>query len=71
MLSSSRAPTLRAPTLQTGLAVDTSDNSSSGTCSDDGDTETEGDWIDEQHLTELAEKQPSKFEEAMRVEVRP
>ncbi|KAI0285552.1 hypothetical protein BC826DRAFT_972966 [Russula brevipes] len=48
--------------------VDASDHSSSEAHSDNGDTETEVDWIDEQHLAELAEKQPSKFEESMRVE---
>lgn len=61
----------RAHSHQSGfhvLDVDASDHSSSEAHSDNGDTETEADWIDEQHLVELAEKQPSKFEEAMRVE---
>jgi hypothetical protein len=57
--------------LDDGSAVDASDISNSETLSDNSDVEAEADWIDEQHLTELAQKQPSKFEESMRLEVCP
>jgi hypothetical protein len=53
-----------------GLGGDASDISHSEAPGDNTDTETEADWIDEQHLTELAQKQPSKFEDAMKLEVR-
>ncbi|KAI0281892.1 hypothetical protein BC826DRAFT_1190840 [Russula brevipes] len=53
-----------------GLAGDASDISNSEAPSDNTDieTEAEADWIDEQHLTEFAQKQPSKFEAAMKLE---
>jgi hypothetical protein len=54
-----------------GSAVDASDISNSEAHSDNTDVETEADWIDEQHLMELAQKQPSKFEDSMRLEVCP
>jgi hypothetical protein len=54
-----------------GSAVDLSNISNSETHSNNTDTEIEADWIDKQHLTELAQKLLSKFEEAMRLNVCP
>ncbi|KAI0284161.1 hypothetical protein BC826DRAFT_973468 [Russula brevipes] len=48
--------------------LDASDSCDSEAHGGDTDVETEADWIDEPHLTELAQKQPSKFEEAMKLE---